>query len=67
MSFDGQTTLKEVLEDLSLDGIMRVIDIIRQRDDIASIIVTTKDELKQTEERYKIQHNKLMGVPDEPA
>lgn len=64
MSFDGQTSLKEMLEDMSLPELMRVIAVIKERDDIQEIFVVTTKEQEEMSEHFK---ELFKDISDEPA
>lgn len=41
----SELTIKQLLQTMSLDGILDVVEIIRDRQDVASIIVLTEKDL----------------------
>ena len=41
----SELTIKELLQTMSLEGILDVVQIIRDRDDIASIVLLTEKDL----------------------
>lgn len=63
--------LKKIIEEMSLDAVQEVLDVIRKRNDIACLIVTTQKEVEEMDEYYRTHFDELYGikkkVADEPA
>lgn len=64
-------SLAKIIKEMSLDALMNVLDVVRERDDIAGIIVTTKKEVDEMDAYYRSHFDELYGisggVKDEPA
>jgi hypothetical protein len=60
-------SLKQLIQEMSLEGALEVVSILRDRPDIASILVTTQKEMDEMDAYYKTHFEELMGVKNEPA
>jgi hypothetical protein len=60
----NDTPLKQLLQEMSLDGIEGVIEIIEQRPDVKKVILVTQESYDEASVHFK---NVIERVPDESA